>query len=78
MLLINTNNTPSSLGEGKVQSNNTFLFMQTTFGSNATITALLLKECQDLRGLRDSQLTRIFLDKYGLDGIIVCDNDKAL
>ena len=40
--------------------------------------ALLLKECQDPRGFGDSQLTHIFLDDYGLDGVIVCDNDKAL
>ena len=39
---------------------------------------LLLKECQDCRGLRDSQLTRILLDNHGLDGVVVCDNDKAL
>lgn len=51
---------------------------KTTFGRDATVQSLLLKEFQDLCSFRDSHLTRIFLDKYGFDGVIVCDNDKAL
>ena len=58
-----------------VLSNKTFLLIQTTFDSN---TVLLLKTCQDLRGFRVSQVTGIFLNNYGLDGVIVRDNDKAL
>ena len=40
--------------------------------------ALLLKACQDLCGLRDNQLTRLFLNNYGLDRVIFGDNDKTL
>ena len=51
-------------------------YIQTTLACyNA---ALLLKASQDLCGLRDSQFTRLFLNNYGLDGVILGDNDKAL
>ena len=73
--IIITINTFSSTSDSVVPSNTTFLLIQATFDIN---TVLLLKACQDLRGFRGSQVTGIFLNNYGLDGVIVCDNDKAL